>query len=125
MTYILAWLPMIAMAIANGVFRESIIKKMVGDAAAHRLSTLTLLVLLTAYLQWIFWLYPPASAAVAIVIGALWMVLTIAFEVGMGLFRGLVISAMLADYNLLRGRLWALVPLWLLVAPLVFFLLKK
>ena len=57
-----------------------------------------------------------------IVIGALWLVLTLAFEFALGRFvSGLSWPEMLAEYNLASGRLWALVPLTVAAAPLVFY----
>jgi hypothetical protein len=34
-------------------------------------------------------------------------------------------SKLLADYNLLAGRLWLLVLLWLVIAPVLFFVVQK
>jgi hypothetical protein len=124
-TYILFWLPMVLLAIANGLFRESVLKRQFSEAAAHQVSTLTLLILLTIYMQWVLRLHPPGSMLDALWVGLLWMLLTVAFEAGLGISRGIDVSVMLADYNLVRGKLWALVPLWMLVAPSVFFVLKN
>jgi hypothetical protein len=46
--------------------------------------------------------------------------MTLAFELGFGRFvEHLSWSTMLADYDVTSGRIWALVPLWLLVGPAV------
>ncbi|MCL6545144.1 MAG: hypothetical protein K6T61_07935, partial [Bryobacteraceae bacterium] len=52
-------------------------------------------------------------------LGAGWCAATVAFEFGFGHYIiGHPWSALLADYNLFRGRLWVLVLLTLLLAPL-------
>ena len=44
--------------------------------------------------------------------------MTLLFEFGVGHYLfGSPWHRLLADYNLLEGRVWLLVPLWLLVAP--------
>ena len=44
--------------------------------------------------------------------------LTLAFEVGAGRLSGKPWSVVLADYDLLRGRIWVLVPIVTFLAPL-------
>ena len=41
--YLLAWLPMMIIAIGNGALREFVYKRFVGELAAHRISTFTLI----------------------------------------------------------------------------------
>ena len=116
-TYFLAWFPMIVLAVLNGLFRESVIRKWASETTAHQLSTATLILLLGLYIYFILRRFPPVSVGQAFAIGLWWMVLTLIFEFGMGLFRGMSWPAMLADYNLLKGRLWVFVPVWILVSP--------
>ena len=66
--------------------------------------------------------WPLETARHAWLVGALWLAMTLAFET----FTVRVLghkpwSAVLADYDLLAGNLWLLVPLWTLVGPYVFF----
>ncbi|MEW6447103.1 MAG: hypothetical protein AB1426_03305, partial [Bacillota bacterium] len=59
-------------------------------------------------------------------IGLIWLVLTVAFEFGFGHFvMGHSWSRLLHDYNLLKGRLWVLVLLWVAIAPYVFYRLSE
>ena len=51
--------------------------------------------------------------------------LTVAFEFGLGYSRGLSWNEMLADYNILAGRLWLLVPVTLLASPALAFRLRR
>jgi hypothetical protein len=50
-------------------------------------------------------------------VGFAWMVLTLTFECGLGFVTGLSWSEILADYDLMAGRIWILVPLFTAVAP--------
>ena len=120
-TYILAWFPMLLIAILNGALREAVIKKWFADAVAHRLSTLTLVLFFAVYIYFIIRRFPLASVTQAMVVGLMWMIMTLIFEFGFGRYRGLSWESMLADYNILQGKLWLLVPLWVLLAPFVFY----
>ena len=113
---------MLLLAIGNGALREEVFKKWMDDKSAQQFSTVTLLLFLSIYIIFILWRFPAESVWQTILVGVLWMLLTLAFEFGFGRSRGLSWQTMLADYNLLEGRLWALVPLWILVAPSLFFL---
>jgi hypothetical protein len=118
--YFLAWFPMLLLAIANGALREFIFKKYTGELTAHQLSTFSLLLLFAIYIR-----MPPVSANQAILVGLFWLVLTLLFEFGFGRFRGNSWETMFADYNLLKGRLWILIPVWIAIAPYVFFKLMN
>lgn len=124
-TYFIAWFPMLLLAVLNGVFREAVLKKWMTDLAAHQVSTFTLILILAIYIRYIIHRFPPTSAAQAILIGGFWVMLTLFFEFGFGIYRGNSWSTMTADYNLLKGHLWVFVPISVLFAPLVFSLLQK
>jgi hypothetical protein len=84
---------MVLMAIANGALREAWLKPRLGEERARQAST-----------------------------GLAWLVLTLAFEFGLGRFVShLSWRQMLAEYDLFAGRLWVLVPLWVALAPYLFF----
>ena len=120
--YLLAWIPMIGIAVANGAFREAWLSPALGELRGRQVSTLLLLGLLAGYIGLVAKIWPPVSSRNAAAIGAVWVVLTLAFEFAMGgLVSGLSWRQMLAEYDLASGRLWALVPLWVAVAPYVFF----
>lgn len=119
--YLLAWFPMLLLAVANGILREVVIKKYTGDFAAHQLSTVTLLLLFAVYIGFVVAKFSPSSALQAVFVGVLWVALTLLFEFGFGRYRGNSWTTLLAEYNLLEGRLWALVPLWVLIAPYLFY----
>lgn len=122
--YVLLWFPMLLLAIANGALRDLVYKKYTGDLAAHQISTLLLIILFAVYIGTIMRYSPPASPIHAISIGGLWLTLTLLFEFGFGRLRGNSWSHLFADYNLFAGRVWILVPLWLAIAPYIFYKFK-
>jgi hypothetical protein len=121
-TYILAWIGMAAIAILNGIIREGTYQKFVSELRAHQISTLTGSVAIGLYIWVLMHFLPLQFAYQAIAIGLIWLFMTIAFEFGFGHY---VIkhpwAKLLADYNLLRGRVWLLFLIWLTVAPIVMF----
>jgi len=124
--YVLAWVPMVPIAIANGAARALWYGKHLGELRAHQVSTLTALLLLGVYIWLVIRFWTPASASQALGIGALWPCLTVAFEFGFGHYvAGHPWSRLLADYNILAGRLWVLVLLLLAAAPYLLFRLQQ
>ena len=118
--WIVGWLGLTILAIGNGVAREGLYGDAVGDQAAHQISTVTLIVMIAVY-SWLLqrW-WPLASSREAWQVGVVWVALTVAFEFGFGHYvTGNSWSDLLADYNILEGRLWLLVPVTILIAPVV------
>lgn len=115
---------MIFIAVLNGTLRDLWYAQYIGDQVAHQVSTIFLIILFTFYFLVVFKKYPIASKSEAIKVGVLWMLLTLIFEFSFGFYRDLSLSELLADYNLSDGRLWILVPLWLLIAPSIFYKFK-
>jgi hypothetical protein len=123
--YFLAWFGMMALAVVNGVVRESFYRGAVGELRAHQISTLTLLVLIFAYVWIITGWWPAVSGEQAWWIGLMWMLMTVTFEFGMGRFiSGKPWKELLLDYNVLRGRVWILIPLGTLVIPWLVYVIK-
>jgi len=116
---LVVWLLLLVLAILNGAGREALLVPRLGPAVAHVISTLTLSVLI-ATTTWITvpWIAPPTARA-ALATGATWLVMTLAFEFLAGHYLfGKPWPVLLADYHLLRGRIWVLVPIVTLFAPL-------
>ncbi|HYN10915.1 MAG TPA: hypothetical protein VES67_26265 [Vicinamibacterales bacterium] len=112
------WCAMVPIAIANGAVRDLLIVPRIGPEAGHVISTIALCLAILA-LTWltILWIRP-LGAHDAVRIGALWLILTLAFEFLAGHFLfGTPWRRLLADYNVAQGRIWILVPLTTAVAP--------
>ena len=109
---------LLVFAVLNGVLRETVIAPWMDDEAAHAVSTVILCVAVFAValltMRWI----GPNGRRDAVLVGAVWLVLTIAFEVFAGHFLfGASWETLLGDYNILRGRIWMLVLVTNLLAP--------
>jgi len=124
--YLLAWVPLIFIAIANGLFRENFFANRLKELHAHQASTVTLLILFGIYMWIVFRIWKPGSAQQAFSIGLIWLVLTVAFEFLFGHFvAGHSWSRLLNDYNLFAGRVWILILIWVAVGPYFFYQLQK
>ncbi|MCU0588023.1 MAG: hypothetical protein MUF52_07680 [Syntrophobacteraceae bacterium] len=120
-TYVLAWVPMVAIAIINGALREATYGKRMSEPRAHQVSTLSGMVLFSVYIWGVTAAWPLRTSGQAVTVGLLWLVLTLAFEFLFGHFvAGHSWKRLLQDYNILEGRVWVLIPIWVAVAPLVF-----
>ena len=123
--YIAAWLGMMLLAVVNGIARDRLYGPRVGELAAHQFSTAILLIFFGAYFYGLERLWPLYARSTAWVIGVAWLIMTLVFETALGrLVARQPWREILADYNLLAGRLWILVPLWVLCGPYVVFRLR-
>jgi hypothetical protein len=114
------WIGILLLASLNGAMRDLLLAPRLGDPVARAISTLALsaIVVLVTWLS-IRWI-GPASARAAFVIGAFWTLLTLAFEfLGGRYVFGKPWATLLADYDLTRGRIWVLVLVVTLLAPLL------
>jgi hypothetical protein len=124
--YFLAWFPMIIVAIANGLFREKVITTRFNELQAHQLSTLSMIMLFGIYVWVLFKFLRPENQYQAILIGALWLALTIIFEFFFGHYvAGHSWSKLLQDYNIFKGRVWVLALVWITFCPYLIFNLQR
>lgn len=123
--YVLLWFPMVVLAIINGTARDLWYKKHINDLSAHQISTVSLMILLGIYIFFVLKKHPPQSVTESLLIGFLWMTLTLAFEFGFGLYRGNSLSQLLEAYNITKGQLWLLIPVWIALAPYVFLRIQQ
>lgn len=117
---LVVWCLLLLLAVFNGGVRDTWLSPALGDTAGRAISTvlLSLLILVATWLtvRWI----GPSSAGRAMAVGALWVILTLAFEFGVGHYGfGKSWAELLADYDVLRGRIWILVLLVTFLAPLL------
>ncbi|HWO72591.1 MAG TPA: hypothetical protein VNN21_03445 [Dehalococcoidia bacterium] len=117
----LAWLAFMVTGILNGLFREAVLRPSLSERAAQTASTLVLCgVLLFEIAVFQDLAANGESAAALLGLGVMWMALTVLFEFGFGHYvAGESWRSLLENYNVAHGRIWPLVPLLMLVAPLV------
>ncbi|KPK73740.1 MAG: hypothetical protein AMJ84_01630 [Acidithiobacillales bacterium SM23_46] len=117
---LVAWLGILTLAIANGGFREGLLLPALGRFVAQVLSGIMLasFIFLAALVavRWIGRL----RAAQYWTVGLYWLVLTLVFEFGFGLWvQHKDWSELLAAYTFQGGNIWPVVLLATLVAPWV------
>lgn len=120
--YAVAWLAMLAISIANGAARDFTYARRMSELASHQISTAIGILLIGAVI-WVFGtLVAPSSGREALSIGLFWAALTVAFEfIFFHYVGGRSWSELIANYNVLKGRVWVFLVLWISVAPYVFF----
>jgi hypothetical protein len=124
--YAAGWVGLVILAILNGTIRVAVYGPFMSDLSAHQVSTAIGLSLFGIYI-WIFTgIFRIASSKQAIIIGVMWLSMTIIFEF---LFGHYVIghswAKLLEDYNVLKGRVWLLVLIWTTVAPYLFYRIRS
>ena len=114
---LILWFALLVVAVANGGFREALLIPRFGPHAGHIVSTIMFCagILIVTYVA-AAWIHP-GSRRDTIAIGLAWLALTLAFEFGFGRARGKPWSELLADYDVLKGRIWMLVLVTTAVAP--------
>jgi len=124
--YLVAWLPMVVIGVLNGVLRQATYAKAMSDLAAHQVSVVTAVIFLGIYMWGVARILPFASGGQALVVGVVWLALTVLFEFGFGHFvMGNPYSVLLADYNIFNGHFWPVVLLWIAIAPSIFYVLRR
>ncbi len=112
-----AWLVLLVVMFTNGFVRVGVLQPRLGEEVARRAASL-IGVGLVAGLSYVFVrLSGLRSSPELLRVGVLWLGLTLAFEFGFGRASGRSWSELLADYDLLHGRLWPLVLAATLLSP--------
>lgn len=120
------WLPMVGIAFANAALREVWYGRSLSELAAHQISSMTAIVLFGIYIWILMGHWRLNGAAQAVAVGAVWLVLTVLFEfVFQRLVTGVSWQRLIREYNVFAGRLWLVVLLWVGVAPLLCFLMRR
>jgi len=116
---LLMWLLFAVVAIISGILREKYLTPRLGDLRGHQAGTLiviTLFFILTYCL--LGNLLVKASTVQAWMLGIIWLIMTICFEFLFGHYVvGHSWQHLLADYNILKGRLWGMVLLGITLFP--------
>ena len=121
------WLVLLVIAVTAGIARTLLLEPRVGEQLGHAIGTLVVIVVFSAVIWLTFdWVSPIPDPRNAWLIGLGWVTATLLFEFLFGHYvDGAPWSRLLADYNILRGRLWILVPLTLLFVPALATVLKR
>ncbi len=114
------WLVIILVEVLHGIARTLFLAPVLGDFRARQVAVFTgsflILCVATLFIRWV----RPAHIGEAISVGIVWLVLTVAFEVGFGLYVvHATWSRIASDYNLLQGGLLPIGLLVLTAAPLI------
>ncbi len=124
--YLLAWFPMLVLAIANGALRQATYGRRIPEVRAHQLSTAIGAAVFGVYIGYVIRVWPPDSTQQALQVSLLWLVLTVAFEFFMGLVLARrSLDEVLRDYDVTKGRVWVFLLLWIALAPVLFHLLDR
>jgi hypothetical protein len=115
---VLSWLIVFVVMFANGAMRVMLLQPRLGEERARQVASLTGVVLVLV-VSWVFVsMSRQASATQFLWVGVGWLAATLAFEFLFGHFvSGLSWSALLADYNILKGRLWSLILISVCLGP--------
>ena len=118
---VITWFLFVPIAIINGFIREKVYKPRIGDLAAHQLSTVfAILAFLTFTYVMLGDRLSEVPTLTALLIGLMWMLMTITFEFGFGYFvEHIRWEILFEDYNLLKGRVWGLMLLTILITPYI------
>lgn len=117
------WIVIAVLAIANGVFRESVLVPAFGHSVALPASgaSLSIIVLTVSFLS--FPLFARKDTRTYFFIGLQWVSMTLLFEFGIGHYViGKSWSSLLQVFNLMEGDLFSVVLITILVSP---FLVAK
>ena len=124
--YAACWLGMVGLAIVNGVIREKLYAPFMRELSAHQLSTFIGILLFGVYIWILTGIFRIESSKQALIIGCMWIVMTIAFEFVFGHFvMGHPWEKLFHDYNLIQGRVWILVLIWTTIAPYMFYRIRS
>ena len=114
----LTWLLLFVVMFANGAIRVLVFQPRLGEDLARQVASLSgaALVLLVS---WLFVGASPSAKPWQLWwVGVAWLCATVAFEFLFGRFvSGLSWQALLADYDLLQGRLWSLILISVCLGP--------
>jgi hypothetical protein len=114
------WIFLAVSAILVATFRNGVLLPQFGEQTAHQIGTLLFLVVQFLIIYLFIKRIKLTETRIALFIGIFWLVLTIIFEFLFGHFAvGHSWEKLFADYNFLKGRIWLLVLLNNVIAPII------
>ena len=115
------WFVFLVIAFGVGAVREGLLRPRIGEPRAHVIGTLIAvpLMMLVTY-AFIRQIHESCSISDLILIGVIWLIITVAFEFGFFHYvMGKPWETLMADHNLLRGRIWVLVLATVLLGQII------
>jgi hypothetical protein len=114
------WAILAVSAVIVAIFRVNVLLPEFDEQTAHQLGTLLYLIVQFIIIYFFIKKLKINETKTLLGIGSFWVFITIIFEFVFGHYvMGYSWQKLLADYNLLNGRLWILVLLNNLIAPLI------
>jgi hypothetical protein len=124
-TWLFAWVGAAVLGVLNGAFREAAYAERAGEGLANHISVATLIALLAVYVAALQRRRPLPTLRIALGVGAAWVALTVAFELGFGHWvAGESWAALAKNYDVLAGRSWVLVLVWIALGPAAIWALR-
>lgn len=114
------WLAAVVVAVGNGYVGNTYVAKWLGEYGAHAYKS-AVIIAVVFFLAWLYARQTTGAGWVGAALGAglLWLALTVIFEFVFGHYVfGNSWDVLFADYRIWEGRLWSLVLLADLIAPL-------
>ena len=114
------WFILAVSAIVVATFRVGVLLPALGEQTAHQLGTILYLIVQFVIIFFFIKKMKIKKTKTLLGIGIFWLVITIIFEFVFGHYvMGHSWQKLFADYNLLNGRLWVLVLINNIAAPLI------
>jgi len=123
---LILWFGLFAIGFANGTLRELTIRRIIQEPWAHHLSALTAALFFSTYVFLLWQKTKITSFNEALLVGALWLVLTVLTETFVlnRWISGLTWNEIIQTYNISRGELWPLVLLWVGILPILAYVFR-
>lgn len=120
------WFILTISAIIVATFRVNVLLPQFGEQTAHQIGTILFLIVQFIIIYFFIKKMKVKETKTLLGVGLFWVVITIIFEFVFGHYvMGNSWQKLFADYNLLDGRLWVLVLINNLSAPLISGKIKK
>ena len=118
LTALIPWFLLVILAILNGFIRQKFIFPKVGEQKAHVIGTIIFLILQFVLIFVYVKMSLIRESSILLEVGVFWVILTVLFEFGFGHYiMKHPWSKLLADYNIFKGRIWVLVLINNIFAP--------
>ena len=113
-----AWLILLVLMFGNGALRVLVLQPRMGEEVARRVASLLGVVIVMAFARAFVARAGGATSGELLRVGLVWTALTLGFEFVFGHYvSGQSWAALLADYDVRRGRLWPLVLVATAIGP--------